>query len=388
MSWLETEPMNEKIKFISAYLEAKRASTFKELCSHFNISCKTGYKYIKRFESEGIDGLKERSRAPHSNAKKIPTSQEEKILELKAKYPDWGSKKISNWLFQEDKETQWPAKSTIDELFKKHNLVRTSKRKRRVVPYKNPFIDVGQPNDSWSMDYKGQFRLGNKQLCYPLTITDNFSRYLLAVEGSERISGVTTKEVLTRLFMEFGLPLAIRSDNGPPFASVGLGGLSKLAVWLIKLGIVPERIKPGHPQENGRHERMHLTLKQQTAMPSQWDQTKQQHSFDLFRKMFNEERPHEGIEFNRPAWLYTKSPRSFSAKIPRVEYDSSVVEKTRRIRTNGTMKWHGKEIFLSQSLIGETIAMTHHCENQWKIFFSFLPIGIFNEKTLKVTKLC
>lgn len=261
MSWLETESMNEKIKFISAFLENNRSHTFKELCSHFNISCKTGYKYIKRFELEGIDGLKERSRAPHNNAKKISELLENRILEAKTKFPHWGSKKISTWLAQEHKEIQWPAKSTIDELFKRHHLVKTCKRKKRVVPYKEPFINVEQPNDSWSIDYKGQFQLGNKQLCYPLTITDNFSRYLLAVEGSERISGVRVKEVLTQLFIEFGLPLAVRSDNGSPFASVGLGGLSTLAVWLIKLGIIPERIRPGHPEENGRHERMHLTLK-------------------------------------------------------------------------------------------------------------------------------
>lgn len=387
MSWLETEPMNEKIKFISAFLESKRECTFKELCSRFNISCKTGYKYVSRFESEGIDGLKERSRAPHHNAQKIPPFIEEQILAAKAKYPYWGSKKISTWLAQEHQEIAWPAKSTIDELFKRQGLVRASKRKRRTVVYNEPFISIEQPNDSWSIDYKGQFRLGNKQLCYPLTVTDNFSRYLLAVEGAARISGTSAKELLTRLFIEFGLPLGIRSDNGSPFASTGVGGLSRLAVWLIKLGVVPERIRPGHPEENGRHERMHLTLKKETASPPKWDQKEQQDTFDLFKKMFNEERPHEGIEFKRPAWLYAQSPRAFPSRIPPVDYDSSV-EKTRRIRTNGTMKWQGKEIFLSETLIGETIGMKPHAENEWKVFFAFVPIAIFNEKLLKVSKLC
>ena len=387
MPWLETEPMNEKMRFISAFLETKNEVTFKELCQHFKISCKTGYKYINRFKSEGIDGLKERSRAPHCNAKKMPAYIEEQILELKYKYPYWGSKKISNWLAQERSEFQWPAKSTIDDLFKRHNLVIPSKRKRRVAPYKEPFISVAQPNDSWSIDYKGQFRLGNKQLCYPLTITDNFSRFLLATEGSDRISGTNVKRALIRLFLEFGLPLGILSDNGPPFAGIGLGGLSTLSVWLIKLGIVPERIRPGHPEENGRHERMHLTLKKETASPPKWDQKEQQLVFDSFKKMFNEERPHEGIEFKRPAWLYSESPRSFPSILPRVEYDSSF-DTTRRIRTNGTMKWRGKEIFLSDTLIGETIAMKPHAENEWTVFFSFLPIGIFNEKLLKVTKIC
>jgi transposase InsO family protein len=162
--------------------------------------------------------------------------------------------------------------------------VRASKHKRRTAPYTEPFIKLEHPNDSWSIDYKGQFRLGNNQLCYPLTVTDNFSRYVLAVEGSERISGAGTKEVLTRLFTEYGLPSGIRSDNGSPFASTGIGGLSRLAVWLIKLGIVPERIRPGHPEENGRHERMHLTLKQETASPPKWDQKEQQYTFDLLKK--------------------------------------------------------------------------------------------------------
>jgi transposase InsO family protein len=386
MPWLETESMNEKMKFISAYLEAKNQCTFKELCNNFNISCKTGYKYINRFKSEGIDGLKERSRAPHCNAKKMQATIEQDILELKYKYPHWGSKKISNWLAQEHSEIQWPAKSTIDELFKKHNLVKASRRKRRVAPYTEPFISIVQPNDSWSIDYKGQFRLGNKQLCYPLTITDNFSRYLLAVEGSERISGVSVKEVLTRLFLEFGLPLSVRSDNGPPFSSVGLGGLSTVAVWLIRLGIIPERIRPGHPEENGRHERMHLTLKKETASPAKWDQNEQQLTFDSFKKMFNEERPHEGIQFKRPAWLYAQSTRTFPSKVPQIEYDSSI-ETTRKIRTNGTMKWRGHEVFLSETLIGQTVGMKPHAEDEWKVFFSFLPIGIFNEKLLKITKL-
>lgn len=387
MSWLETEPMNEKMKFISVYLDSKNELTFQELCHNFNISCKTGYKYINRFKSDGIDGLKERSRSPHTNAKKMPLFIEETILELKYKYPNWGSKKISNWLIQEHADIVWPAKSTIDDLFKRHHLVRPAIRKRRVAPYQQPFISLVQPNDSWSIDYKGQFRLGNNQLCYPLTITDNFSRFILAIEGSERILGVTVKQVLTRLFLEFGLPLGMRSDNGPPFASVGLGGLSVISVWLIRLGIVPERIRPGHPEENGRHERMHLTLKKETTMPPQWDHDEQQRSFDLFKKMFNEERPHEGIEFQRPSWLYTHSPRTFPSKLPKVEYDSSFDIK-RKIRTNGTMKWKGKEIFLTETLSGDTIAMKPHSENEWTIFFSFLPIGIFNEKLLKVTKLC
>lgn len=385
MSWLETDPMNEKIKFISAYLN-NEADTFITICNRFNISCKTGYKYLKRYEQYGIDGLKELSRAPHHNAQRTSAFIENAILEVKNRYPSWGSKKILNWLMQEKSNSKWPAKSTIDELLKRHDLVTPAKRKRRVVPYTQPFILCEKPNDSWSIDYKGQFQLGNKELCYPLTVTDNFSRYLLAVKGSKQISGKTTKQVLSELFYEFGLPKSIRSDNGSPFAANGLAGLSSLAVWLIKLCIVPERIRSGHPEENGRHERMHLTLKRETANPPKWNQSQQQKSFNSFKTIYNEQRPHEGIEFNRPAWLYSASEKVFPKQIPSVEYGSSFTN-ARRIRTNGTMKWKCKEIFISETLRGESIAMMPHSDCEWILYFSFLPLGIFNEKTLKINKI-
>jgi transposase InsO family protein len=386
MPWLETEPMNEKIKFISAYLE-NEGETFQELCEQFQISCKTGYKYINRYKKEGLDGLKERSRAPHVQANRMPSFLEESILELKLKRPTWGGKKLRNWLLQERSEIQWPAKSTIDDLLKRHGLVVPAKRKRRVAPYTQPLGECNKANDSWSIDYKGQFLLGNKELCYPLTVTDNFSRYVLAIKGSNHISGKETKKTLTGLFLEYGLPLVIRSDNGAPFASQALAGLSELAVWLIKLNIMPERIRKGHPEENGRHERMHLTLKKETANPPKANLLLQQQAFDKFRLEFNEDRPHEGIEFNRPVKLYGQSPRHLPSKLPQIEYDDSF-EKTRRIRTNGTMKWGGKEIFISETLIGETIGMKPHSEEEWLIYFSSLPLGIFSEKTLKVNKLC
>ena len=385
MSWIKTEPMNEKLKFITAYLNNEHCS-FRALCERFQISTKTGYKYLNRFNKIGVDGLKELPRAPHHNAMRMPVFVEETILQVKKKFPRFGSKKILNWLLQEKPDCAWPAKSTIDELLKRHNLVMPAKRKRRVVPYKDPFILCEAPNDSWAIDYKGQFLLGNKELCYPLTVTDSFSRYLLAVNGSTKISGVTVKSVLTRLFKEFGMPRSIRSDNGAPFAGNGLAGLSSLSVWLIKLGIIPERIRSGHPEENGRHERMHLTLKQETASPPQWDQAQQQKCFNQFISHFNQQRPHEGIEFNRPDWLYTSSPRTFPSIIRPVEYDSHYCNQ-RRIRTNGTMKWHGKEIFVAETLRGETIAMTPHSEHEWVIHYACMPVGLFNEKNLKVYRL-
>lgn len=385
MPWIETEPMNEKMKFISAYLD-KHYDSFRELCERFNISTKTGYKYVNRYNSDGIDGLKELSRAPINPGNRISEWMERCILDVKHQHPTWGGKKILNWLRQERSEVDWPAKSTIDEHLKRNGLVRPARRKRRVTAYNEPFVLCENPNDSWSIDYKGQFILGNRETCYPLTITDNFSRYLFAVEGMPRISGASTKQVLTSLFRNYGMPRAIRSDNGTPFASHGLAGLSSLSVWLLKLGVTPERIRKGHPEENGRHERMHLTLKRETAMPPKGNQVEQQKCFDQFKKMFNEERPHEGINFQRPSWLYRCSERKFPQKLHAMEYDSSF-HKTRKIRTNGTMKWEGKEIFVSETLIGERVGMKPFSEDSWLLHFSIMPIGLFSEKTLKVSKI-
>lgn len=386
MSWMETAPMNEKLKFIATYLD-NNFQTFESLCERFNISPKTGYKFINRFEAEGIDGLKERSRAPHHNVNKMPAMVEQNILKVKYRYPTWGAKKILNYLKQENCGIILPARSTIDELLKRHKLVIPRKRKKQVAPYTEPFALCNKPNDIWSIDYKGHFRLGNREYCYPLTITDNYSRYILAIESSRRISGDVTKRTLDYLFSEFGLPFAIRSDNGVPFAGTGLGGLSRLSIWLIKHGVIPERIRKGHPEENGRHERMHFTLKQETASPPQYDHRQQQRKFDQFLKVFNEERPHEGINFERPTWLYEPSDRFYSRKPNTIEYDTTLCT-TRMVRTNGTIKWSGKEIYISELLTGENIALKPQNEDEWIIYYSFFPLGIFNEKIQKVNKIC
>lgn len=384
MPWIETEPMNEKIKFISAYLS--KDVTFQALCEQFKISRKTGYKYINRYKSEGVEGLKDQSRAPHTQANQTDPEIEESILHVKSIYPRWGAKKLLNKLEQDHADIQWPSRSTIDELLKKHGLVIPRKRKRQVAPYTQPLKHCQKPNDVWSIDYKGQFALGNKDICYPLTISDNFSRYILGINGTKGISNKITKKILRDVFCEFGLPKAIRSDNGVPFAGNSIGGLSPLAIWLIKLGIVPERIRKGHPEENGRHERMHFTLKQEVASPPQFNYRKQQNCFNKFRKMFNEERPHEGIDFNRPAWLYKPSTQAYKEKLTPVEYDTALCE-VRLVRPNGHIKWKGREVFISSLLAGEPIALRPCSLEEWIIYFSFLPLGIYNERMHKVDKM-
>jgi putative transposase len=383
MSWNETCAMKERIKFILAY-EAN-ILPFSDLCIEFQISRKTGYKWVNRFNSEGFKGLDNQSRAPLHHPNQISEEIESLILGAKRKHPHWGPKKLINWLGQEHSHMEWPATSTAGDLLKRHGLVKSRKRRIRTPPYTKPFKLCEGPNDVWSIDYKGNFILGNGQGCYPLTLTDNYSRYLLACDAFPAISGLDVKKSLIRIFREYGLPKAIKSDNGSPFSTRGLAGLSQLAVWWIKLGIVPERIKPGCPQENGRHERMHRTMKQEVATPPKENMLLQQTALDDFQSEFNQQRPHEGIDNKRPAWLYTESPRVYPEVIRQMEYDLDVT--TRKIRTNGTMKWAGKEIFVSETLTGERIGLIQVNDTEWEIQFSQLKIGIFNEKSLKVNSL-
>lgn len=381
MAWRETCPMKERMKFIMAH--EQNDCGFSHLCRGFNISRKTGYKWLNRYEDEGFDGLEDRSRAPLTFPNQISEVQARMILAVKYDHPHWGPRKIIMWLSQEYKDTKWPAISTAGELLKRHGLVKPRKKRKRVPPYTQPFGACESPNDSWSIDYKGQFNLANGQLCYPLTITDNYSRYLLACDAYKQISGMRVKTVLEKLFKEYGLPAVIRSDNGSPFASRGLSGLSTLSVWWVKLGVLPERIRPGKPQENGRHERMHRTLKQETTHPVENDMFSQQLAFSRFQHEYNDERPHEGIGDQRPSWLYEASRRAYPYHIEEMEYGSEYT--CRKIRTNGTMKWGGREVFISGALCGERIGLLPVSDKEWKIYYATLAIGTFNEETGKVS---
>jgi putative transposase len=383
MSWSETCPMKERIKFILSH-EANLLS-FTDLCIDFDVSRKTGYKWLKRYITEGFQGLENQSRAPLHHPNQLSEEVESLILHAKRERSHWGPKKIINWLTQEYSHLEWPAYSTAGDLLKRHGLVKPRKKRIRTPAYTQPFVLCTTPNDVWSIDYKGNFNLGDGQACYPLTLTDNFSRYLLACDAFTSISGQDVRKTLIRLFREYGLPKAIKSDNGSPFSTRSLAGLSRLAVWWIKLGIIPERIKPGAPQENGRHERMHLTMKQEVAMPPKETMILQQCALDAFQNEYNHQRPHEGIENQRPAWIYTQSPRAYPEHIKQIEYCSKVT--TRQIRTNGTMKWGGNEIFISETLIGERIGLIPITDEDWIIKFSHLTIGIFNERLLKVKSL-
>ena len=375
MPWKETCAMDQKMQMIGDYLSEEYTIT--QLSKMYEVSRKTIYKWIRRYEAEGPSGLEERSRAPRSHPNAMPLEKAREIVATKLRYQKWGPKKVLAWLEEHHPGERWPAASTVGEILKREGLVRARRKKRRTPPYTEPFTKCSRPNAVWSADFKGQFRTGDEKPCYPLTITDNSSRYLLDCRGLSRPTFEETKPWFEWVFKEYGLPEAIRTDNGAPFASVGFGGLSRLSVWFIKLGIRPERIEPGHPEQNGRHERMHRSLKEATANPPRGDIKEQQNAFDEFVQEYNFERPHEALGQKPPASFYHPSLRPYPVKVSKVEYAHDVI--VRQVRHNGEIKWKGKLIYVSEALAGEPVALKQKEEHLWEIRFSFYPLGVLNE---------
>lgn len=380
MPWKETCPMNERLQFIAAY--QRRELGFAALCRTYGVSRKTGYKWIDRYASDGVDGLKERSRAPHHHPQAISRDLEEVILATRAQHPTWGPKKLVARLAVERPDLELPAASTAGEVLKRGGLVVPRKRRRHAPPRTAPLAHAEQPNAVWSIDFKGNFRTGDGQGCYPLTISDNASRYLLRCQVMTETTTERVRPLVEATFREYGLPQAIRSDNGPPFASVGLGGLSTLAVWWIKLGITPERIMPGKPEENGRHERMHRTLKQETAQPPQATLRAQQGAFDRFRVEYNTVRPHEALSQQAPASVYTPSPRSFPERLPVLEYPEA--DRVLRVRHNGEVYLRKQFIYVTAALAGEPVGLLALGPGQWELHFGPLVLGVLDESCGKV----
>jgi transposase InsO family protein len=307
------------------------------------------------------------------------------ILAAKSRHEHWGSRKLLAWLARRQPDKRWPAASTTSEILKRHGMVHARRKRHHTPPYSQPFLKSNQPNEVWCADYKGQFRLGAGKLCYPLTLTDSSSRFLLGCWGLEHPAYLPTRYYFERAFREYGLPGAIRTDNGTPFASVGVGGLSKLSIWFIKLGIIPERIEKGHPEQNGRHERMHRTLKAEAINLPLYSMREQQRVFDRFRIDFNNERPHEAIGQRPPSTIYRKSERSYPEKLPVIEYPGQY--ETRHVHNGGTLKWKNNELYLSGALAGEYIGLTEIDNGIWKIYFSFFPVGILDERTFSIKSL-
>jgi transposase InsO family protein len=375
--------MQERLGFVMDVLEGRYDVA--EACERRGISRKTGYKYLNRYLEEGVAGLAERSRRPHS----CPHATTEEVRELligeKKRRPTWGPKKLIERLQRRDPSLALPAVSTASGLLKSAGWVKNRRRSRQVVApplWKPPRTEADAPNRVWTIDFKGEFRLGNQQLCYPLTLVDLYSRDLRAVAGLTSTRGLLVKPVLERVFQKDGLPEVIRSDNGNPFVGNALGGLSRLAVWWVKLGIRLERIQPGHPEQNGAHERMHRTLKAETTRPPRFNLADQQQAFDAFRGEYNEQRPHEALDMRTPSELYTTSPRPFPAVLPTITYPGHF--ERRRVRQDGCIKWCGSLLFVSETLEKEEVGLEEIDDGQWSLYFGSILLGRFSNGSRKV----
>jgi transposase InsO family protein len=365
LPWKEVRIVDQLVEFITEVNEG--VSSFAAVCRRFGISRKTGYKWCDRYEAEGPSGLAERApialTCPHKTSEELVAV----LVALRKEHPSWGPKKLKARLAATG-VSDVPAASTIGDLLKKHGLVRP--RRRRVYPPSMRPQALGEatrPNDTWCVDFKGHFALGDKTRCYPLTLSDQVSRYLLKCESVDKPDVAHVRPHVERAFVEYGLPWRIRSDNGPPFATTGIGGLSELSVWWIKLGIVPERIEPGKPQQNGRHERMHKTLKDEVAKKPEADPRAQQLSFDRFRHEYNDVRPHEALSQKTPASQYTTSRRVMPASLSSPEYPETM--SVRRIAPNGYLSWQGQYVRISALLRGEPVGLEALADDRWRLHY-------------------
>jgi transposase InsO family protein len=374
MPWLETGVMDERMSFIVDWQREEYGMA--ELCRRYGVSRKTGYKLRDRFMAEGMAGLADRSRAPRHHPNAVSAVVEEAVVAVRRAHPSWGPKKIRAWLRARDGETPWPVESTIARLLDRHGLVARRRRRRRVAPSAVALSRCVAANDVWGVDFKGWFRTGDGRRCDPLSLSDLASRYVLRLQAVARTDGEHVWPILDAAFREFGPPQVMRSDNGPPFASLGAGGLSRLSVRLIKVGVRPERIAPGKPQQNGRHERFHRTLKEDTASPPAANLRAQQRRFDRFRQVFNEERPHEALGQTPPAAHYDPPPRLYGGREREPEYDAA--HQVRRVRRNGEIKWRGRLVFIGEALIGEPIGLEEIDDGGWAVRYAHVPLGILD----------
>jgi len=370
MGWKETCAVEERMCFVVAV--EKHEESFAAICRRFGVSRRVGYKWLERFEEEGAAGLFDRSRAPLHHPQAIAEGIAERCLEVRRAHPTWGPVKVLAYLERRAPGTEWPAASTIGELFDREGLTVKRKLRRRSPPSSAPFAHCEAANDVWCIDFKGWFLTGEGKRCEPLTLSDAYSRYLLRCQDLRRTDTDHVWPVLDAAFREFGLPHYLRSDNGSPFASRGAGGLSRLSVKLIKAGVMPERIAPGKPQQNGRHERMHLTLLQEVANPPANSLREQRKRLRDFQRFYNEERPHQALDNATPAERYQASPRRFDGILREPDYDED--RMVRRVRHNGEIKLNGNMIYISGALIGEPIGLAED-EQGWTVSYGPVVLG-------------
>jgi putative transposase len=380
MPWSQTTAMHQRTQFIADHLRGVHSVT--ELCAQYGISRKTGYKWIERYDARGPVGLEAQSRRPLSSPNATEPHVVNALIQLRRRHPTWGAKKLLRILSERHPSWKLPTRCVACDLLKRHGLVRR-KTSRRVIghPGKPPSLILA-PNHVWCADFKGQFRMGNGQYCYPLTVTDGFSRFLLGCHGLPSTATAGSKPIFTRLFQEYGLPQFIRTDNGVPFATNTLARLSTLSAWWIRLGVMPQLIQPGKPQQNGRHERMHKTLKAETTRPPAHAMRSQQVKFDRFQKEFNHVRPHEALNQNTPASVHVASPRPMPSKLPRLEYPDRF--EKRYVSANGGIRWNLQWVNVSSTCIGEYVGLEEIDDGVWNIYFGALRLGRLDERNMRI----
>lgn len=380
MPWKEQSPMDQRKFLIDDFIHGDFTVT--ELASRFGVSRKTAYKWIRRFEDHGREGLADHSRRPHTSPNRTSDSIAEAILLLRKRHPLWGAKKLIWVLEKRHPDVDWPARSMVCDLLKRNDMIKD--RRRRIYPghLGRPTTPMDSPNEIWCADFKGEFKTKDGIYCYPLTISDGYSRFLLGCKGLDSTAHEGAKPAFKRAFHEFGLPLVIRTDNGAPFATTALSRLSRMSVWWIRLGIYPELIEPGHPEQNGRHERMHRTLKQHTAKPPSATRRAQQKRFDAFRREYNHERPHEALGLHTPASVYRPSAREMPSRLPEIEYPAHF--ELRLVSNNGGIRWNSRWVNISHVLKKQYVGLEEVGDGIWDVHFGVLRLGQFDCRDYKL----
>lgn len=375
MPWNESDAMTERSRFVQDYDSG--LYTMAELCRRYGVSRATGYKWWRRYEHGGVAALADQSRRPLHSPHRTPAAIERLIVATRRHHPSWGPNLIVDYLARQQPELPLPAASTAGTILKRHDLVRSRRRRRPVRHPGRPYLDMAAPNDVWSADFKGEFKTRDGRYCYPLTIADGCSRYLLACQARATTHGATARPVFVTAFREYGLPRQLLTDNGAPFGARGLAGLSRLAVWWIRLGIHPVRIEPGQPQQNGRHERMHRTLKAEGTRPAAATLGAQQRVFHRFRHRYNEERPHHALGKRVPAEVYHSSARAYPERVPPLEYPAHF--HVRHVGSNGGIKWHDTYVFVGRAFTGQPLGFDEVAEGHWSVYLGAVLLGKFDE---------
>ena len=380
MPWSEQTPMDQKTQFLSEYL--RDSLSFAELCRRYAISRKTGYKWIERYETEGGAGLLDRSRRPNAHPRQTPAAIRAALIRARRLHPTWGAKKLLKVLRRADPDVSWPSRWTVSDLLAREGLVRQRVRRRKPSHPGKPTTVASAPNQLWCADYKGHFKTLDGKYCYPLTVTDAYSRYLIGCLALASTESAPTQAAFRQWFRRYGLPDVIKSDNGTPFASTALGRVSTLSAWWIRLGIRPELIVPGKPQQNGQHERMHRTLKAEATRPPAASLADQQRVFDAFRREFNTVRPHEAIDLETPASRYRTSSRRLPRAPAPLVYPAHF--ETRLVSTNGGIRWNSSWVAVSTTCAGEHVGLEAVDDAIWDVYFGPIKLGRLLEDLLRI----